>query len=559
MLRLLLFFLLSQSALGDDDVPHRGASYFDYLLKEAGITYDGREQPLTPHPYRRMAEAINQFTPFFSAVIPFGRSLQKMASYPQSLKYPRLLLASSADKAGLNTHLEGRLFIGYVEPTGKLEVISYNNQLGRFEFQIVDDLIPGGKAKIRYARRELCLRCHQGGVPIFAGGDWLEATAFNHSLRSLVEEAMNSNQYLGVPLARDQKAEAYDLWPRPERYDDMVNIGARLIGYQKAWQELCPATYQRSDCWSTLLSWMIFSNLYPDQGFPVPRRLLDQFYKVLGDGTIDIPEDRIPDHDPVQNGKLSYQLPKNKDPSRNRPNLRLILPSKKDQLGDQYYKLYILVRSMGESLFTEKDFELLREHIGDPRGQQTKAIAYDLSLDRWHATDGYCIPSALGMKDVLDQKKSELKVFCYGSPMKLMRSAFQKIHHSQGAIIVRESVLKQLDGYLATQFWQDLCCQEDQAISQETYSKSKSYLIKKDLSDQRLKPFFEFCSECHLHQDLPPPFLAGASEKMVLDQLRSRKKLIEFRLREGQMPPHFASKIPNPEQRQDLLQIILGL
>lgn len=56
-----------------------------------------------------------------------------------------------------------------------MECISWNNEAGRFEFQVVDDYLPGKEPKVRYVNRSTCLACHQHGAPIFPQRSWLES------------------------------------------------------------------------------------------------------------------------------------------------------------------------------------------------------------------------------------------------------------------------------------------------------------------------------------------------------------------------------------------------
>ena len=69
--------------------------------------------------------------------------------------------------ADLGMLLRGRLFFGFVEDAREIEVISYNEAAGRFEFQLVRDYFEGGVPRITYAKRSLCTSCHQGEAPIF--------------------------------------------------------------------------------------------------------------------------------------------------------------------------------------------------------------------------------------------------------------------------------------------------------------------------------------------------------------------------------------------------------
>jgi hypothetical protein len=58
-----------------------------------------------------------------------------------------------------------------------LEVISYNEAAGRFEFQLVKDYRAGGRPQVFYANRNICYACHQNGAPIFSRALWDETNA----------------------------------------------------------------------------------------------------------------------------------------------------------------------------------------------------------------------------------------------------------------------------------------------------------------------------------------------------------------------------------------------
>jgi mono/diheme cytochrome c family protein len=101
-------------------------------------------------------------------MLPFSRSLQR----PQDLAYdpllnPRLVFTPTKDRASLT---RARLFVGYVAAKDQLEVISYNDEAGRFEFQIVTGY---SKApQVFYVNRGKCLTCHQAQAPIFSPPNW---------------------------------------------------------------------------------------------------------------------------------------------------------------------------------------------------------------------------------------------------------------------------------------------------------------------------------------------------------------------------------------------------
>ncbi len=83
------------------------------------------------------------------------------------MENPRIVLTSSNDELGLSS---GKIFLGYVKSKDQIEVISYNDEAGRFEFQVVLDY--STKPKVFYVNRGKCLTCHQGHAPIFSGPQW---------------------------------------------------------------------------------------------------------------------------------------------------------------------------------------------------------------------------------------------------------------------------------------------------------------------------------------------------------------------------------------------------
>lgn len=101
-------------------------------------------------------------------LIPLGRSLQRNASVGEAYRYPRVVAAVVGEPVPGAPLLRDRLYLGYHEKTALLEVISYNDAAGRFEFQVVKDYRPGGAARVFHSRRVVCLSCHHGGGPIFS-------------------------------------------------------------------------------------------------------------------------------------------------------------------------------------------------------------------------------------------------------------------------------------------------------------------------------------------------------------------------------------------------------
>ena len=72
-----------------------------------------------------------------------------MAAAPDFFAHPRVVTAAVADGDG--ELLRDRLYLGFQRQAGVIEVISYNETLGRFEFQIVRNYVKDGAPQAVYA------------------------------------------------------------------------------------------------------------------------------------------------------------------------------------------------------------------------------------------------------------------------------------------------------------------------------------------------------------------------------------------------------------------------
>ena len=139
-LRLLVVTLLPLGLLADDEPGDTGRSLFDQLT----LGEDGSSRVL-PYPFPRLLRQIEASAGFDAAddpiakiLIPRGRSLQREAASPDYYAFPRVVIALDRD-SGSGKPVKNRLFLGYQERAHSIEVISYNETAGRFEFQVVDD------------------------------------------------------------------------------------------------------------------------------------------------------------------------------------------------------------------------------------------------------------------------------------------------------------------------------------------------------------------------------------------------------------------------------------
>lgn len=219
---------LTAKSISTEDLPPAGTrSLFDHLIAQN----DG-----LPYPFEKLVALIAKQSPEgvapLTLLIPEGRSLLKAQA---DFVNPRILLAADFQAANTPAALglapRGQLFLGFVENAGEIEVISYNEAAGRFEFQLVQDYRKGGVPRIVYARRAICTTCHQAGAPIFPQRPWNETNGQPEIAAKLHEARGNELAYLGVPLSVPLSV--------PERIDELAEVGNFIVATQKIWVDAC--------------------------------------------------------------------------------------------------------------------------------------------------------------------------------------------------------------------------------------------------------------------------------------------------------------------------------
>lgn len=210
-------------------LPPAGRSLFDHLT--AGKV---------PFPFpallteieARLGRRSGEPSPLKAVLIPLGRSLQRNAAAPEFFRYPRVVVAVDTEAAPGAPRpemlLKDRLYLGYHEKAEILEVISYNEAAGRFEFQLVLDYRPGSAARVVYANRAVCTACHQGGGPLFARPLWDETNANPEIARLLAAEGRD---FYGLPVAVGVDV--------PNAIDAATDRANRIAVDQLLWREGC--------------------------------------------------------------------------------------------------------------------------------------------------------------------------------------------------------------------------------------------------------------------------------------------------------------------------------
>ena len=217
----------STKAIASSDLPPENTrSLFDHLMAQGeGV----------PYPFTRLLATLQKLHPEGAAplalLVPDGRSLLKaQANYA----HPRIVAA--LDFEGPNTEgslglaPKGQLFLGFTELANEIEVISYNEAAGRFEFQLVQDYSAKGARKLVYAKRAVCESCHQGSAPIFSQRPWNETNG-QPQTAAKIRAAVGGESYLGFPVAV--------LLSTPERFDELTDVGNFIATTQKLWIDQC--------------------------------------------------------------------------------------------------------------------------------------------------------------------------------------------------------------------------------------------------------------------------------------------------------------------------------
>ncbi|HEV2007588.1 MAG TPA: hypothetical protein VGQ88_02575, partial [Burkholderiales bacterium] len=167
-------------------------------------------------------------------LIPLSRSLQRSAAEPEFFKYPRVVVATIAEPAEESGQagplLKDRLYLGFQEKSATIEVISYNEEAGRFEFQVVRNYAPGARPQVSYANRAMCTSCHQNSAPIFPRQLWDETNA-NAAVASLL--AAERRDFYGYPAQR-----GVDI---PYAIDNATDRANLFAASQMLWREGCSA------------------------------------------------------------------------------------------------------------------------------------------------------------------------------------------------------------------------------------------------------------------------------------------------------------------------------
>lgn len=285
------------------DMPPEGASLFDALFGRQ--TSMGRVHTV-PYPFQKLLVALRdrlpvadeEQEPFATVLIPLGRSLHRRAAAPEFFRYPRVVVAVDS-QTGERLPTRDRLFLAYQEKAEQIEVISYNEAAGRFEFQVVTGYAPGSVPAVGYARRDLCTSCHQNEGPVFPLPPWSETNSDQRVAERI--RAHHPLQYHGV--ATDSGSTDAGIM------DSSTNRANMLPTYERVWREGCESPGDRSaslgcraDAFHAMLRFRlgVWSEGMPNatERHATYRRVLDRNWQVRWPAGLPVPDADLPGRAP---------------------------------------------------------------------------------------------------------------------------------------------------------------------------------------------------------------------------------------------------------------------
>jgi hypothetical protein len=291
------------------DLPPAGRSLFDFV---ATIERDGKRVYDLPFPFEALVKRLETRAgctprePCTRAVlIPLGRSLQRTAAAPDFFASPRIVVAFDGEPArGTYPLLKDRLYLGYQERSNAIEVISWNEAAGRFEFQVVRDYRAGANSEVRYARRAVCTACHQNAAPIFSRQTWEETNA-NPRVAGLIAAAHSpanrgakrgetADFVHGVAIRRGVDV--------PDAIDAATDRANLYPAHQRLWQEACPDARCRAALLAAALQLRLTGERAFDERAPGWREAFVPAFAAAWrrqwPGGLAIPNPDIPNRDP---------------------------------------------------------------------------------------------------------------------------------------------------------------------------------------------------------------------------------------------------------------------
>ena len=502
----------AKSPLADvgSNLPPVGRSLFDQLIGRA----DGAGWRV-PFPFSKLLTAFSQAGRcedkrsdarcYQAVLIPLGRSLQRTAAAPEFFKYPRMVVAFTGEaKTGINRDyplLKDRLYLGYQEKANLIEVISFNETAGRFEFQLVKNYAAGAEPQVFYANRSVCVSCHQNRAPIFSRQVWDETNA-NPEIAKRLANARADFDGLPIRVGVDV----------PNAIDNATDRANLFAAYQLLWRDGCGDTRR---CRARALAAALQYRLTNERGFDFQSTIFRQDFLVPFEKNwqarwpsgLKIPSNDIPNRDPLQfadSERLAHV------PARFEP----LLPRGHKEIWQWETDRYRLVKGIGE-FFSGSDIRMLADKL---------AIAFDAksSSEKILKSPGFV---------ALDRAIETMLADPAG------RAAVD--NPTIRRVPLREALFRALNIDAAK-----TCCASDSHLPPARMDEDRSVGVV--TNNAGLNHFYAHCAHCHATREpFPPNFMHGTSLHVQQNLQRCADRIF-FRLTMWQVEPDVRPKTPMP-------------
>ena len=497
------------------NLPPAGRSLFDRLMKNEANGGGWRVPFPFPKLLAKLAARAGCATAeggcYRAVLIPLGRSLQRTAAAPEFFKYPRMVVAFNAAPSRATKDffplLKDRLYLGYQEKADLIEVISYNEEAGRFEFQLVKDYRENAVPRIYYANRAVCVSCHQNHAPIFSRQVWDETNANPEIARRL---KIAREDFLGLPTRIGVDV--------PNAMDDATDRANLYAAYQALWRDGCGEhSPEARQCRAQALHAALQYRLTGERGFDqAPVAFAARFLVPLQrnwqlhwpDG-MRIPNNDIPNRDPLQfaeSERLAHV------PARFEP----LLPRGHKEIWQFETDRYRLIKGVGE-FFSNADIQLLAKKLH--LGLERDATRFD---DETFASPGFVALDGAIERMINDAAGQS----ALDSPTIRRELLLHALLRSLG--------MKEADN----------CCRRSSdpppaVMDEDTTTNAGS-------SPAGLGLFYDYCARCHATREpFPSNFMYGTMDR-VDGKLKHCADRIFFRLAMWDVAPERRPKTPMP-------------
>ena len=496
---------LSSKVIPETDLPPEGTrSLFDHLIVQNG--------GIVPYPYSKLISLLKDQNPNaaepISLLIPNGRSLLKGQAdnaHPRIVSTADFETTNSATTFGFAPR--GQLFLGFVENANEIEVVSYNEAAGRFEFQLVQNYCEDCPAKIVYARRAICSTCHQGGTPIFSQRPWNETNGQPETGNAIALARGNREPYQTVPIQQPLSM--------PERFDQLTDVGNFFYATQRLWLDGCGE--QGNECRRKMLS-LAFEYLDNAGSFNPNSPEANELKKLQA---VAFTPDSIPERKEKEGKVPPVPIGLQGTP---KPRPGIVVPesdlANRDPIGEKlgikgwFRSLFTRDIKFGEGARDNEDlseFEKLpplRKHLDPLTIRAPKQILYPNDVDGVYGLASFFTESDLknlGEQNGYDIKRIKAKV------EKLPNELFDPKPFS------RIKILQALIGK------KQYCCLDTSEMSPPLVSGGPPLAIKEF---PELQPFADNCFACHRGNPAQRlNFMAGETEKDVLENIKAKKEI----------------------------------